>query len=234
MNPDRPVVIVTAASQGIGRAVATHLSHEWNVVLLARSESIIEVAESVSCLGVQGSLTEPESLERLVRIALERYGRIDALVNNTGHPAKGDLLSLTDSDWQQGFDLILNSVIRLGRLVMPGMIERKRGSIVNISSYAARTPELERPVSSVFRAALCAWTKVQAEYGAPHCVRVNSILPGFVDSYPVSPAVLDAIPLGRLGHLDELARYVGFLLSKDAAYITGQNLLFDGGMTRGL
>jgi len=234
MSPDRPVVLVTAASQGIGRAIATHLSPDWTVVLLARTAEIGPIAASLGGLGVQGSLTDPESLERFVRTALARYGHIDALVNNTGHPAKGDLLALTDADWQQGFDLVLNSVIRLHRLVLPGMIERRRGAIVNISSYAARNPELERPVSSVFRAALSAWTKLQAEYGAPHLIRVNAVLPGFVDSYPVPAATLATIPLGRPGRLEELAAYIAFLLSDDAAYITGQNLLFDGGMMRGL
>lgn len=234
MNAERPVVLITAASQGIGRAIATHLSRQWTVVLLARSPEIVDAAELLGGCGVQGSLTDPAALERLVQTALQRYGRIDALVNNTGHPAKGDILSLTDTDWQEGFDLVLNSVIRLSRLVLPGMIERKGGAIVNISSYAARQPDLERPLSSVFRAALSAWTKLQAEYGAPHGIRVNSVLPGFVDSFPVGPAVLGTIPLGRAGRVEELANYVGFLLSEDASYITGQNLLFDGGMMRGL
>jgi NAD(P)-dependent dehydrogenase (short-subunit alcohol dehydrogenase family) len=231
---ERPVVLVTAASQGIGRAIATHLARDCRVVLLARSPEIVEIAELLGGHGVQGSLTDPRSLERFVSAAIERYGRIDALVNNTGHPPQGDLLTLTDSDWQQGFDLVLNSVIRLHRLVLPGMVERRRGAIINISSYAAQKPELERPLSSVFRAALSAWTKLQAEFGAPHGIRVNSVLPGFVDSYPVAQKMLDTIPLGRPGRLDELAKYVAFLLSEDANYITGQNLLFDGGMLRGL
>jgi NAD(P)-dependent dehydrogenase (short-subunit alcohol dehydrogenase family) len=231
---DRPVVLITAASQGIGRAIATHLSRQWTVVLFARSPQIAEIAGQLGGLGVEGSLTDPAALERFVRSALARYGRIDAVVNNTGHPAKGELLALTDADWQQGFDLILNSVIRLHRLVLPAMIERRSGSIVNISSYAAQRPELARPVSSVFRAALSAWTKLQAEYAAPHGIRVNSVLPGFVDSYPVAEEIVATIPLGRPGKLDELAGYVAFLLSDEASYITGQNLLFDGGMVRGM
>jgi NAD(P)-dependent dehydrogenase (short-subunit alcohol dehydrogenase family) len=229
-----PVALVTAASQGIGRAIATHLAGRYRVVLLARSSQIASIAEELGGIGIAGSLTEPESLERFVGAALERYGRIDALVNNSGHPAKGDLLALTDEEWQQGFDLILNSVIRLHRLVMPTMMRQGRGAIVNIGSYAAVQPDLSRPVSSVFRAALNAWTKVQAESGAPHGIRVNTVMPGFVDSYPVAPETLATIPLGRPGRLAELARYVGFLLSDEAGYITGQNLLFDGGMLRGL
>lgn len=234
MQGERPVVLITAASQGIGRAIAEYLSRRWRVVLLARSGEIVPIAERMGGLGIRGSVTEPGDLERFVQTALNCYGRLDALVNNTGHPSKGDLVRLTDADWQQGYELILASVIRLNRLVMPHMIERKCGAIVNISSYAAVRPELERPVSSVLRAALSAWTKLQAEYGAPHGVRVNSVMPGFVDSYPLPDGLITTIPMGRIGRLEELAKYAGFLLSDEASYITGQNLLMDGGMVRAL
>jgi NAD(P)-dependent dehydrogenase (short-subunit alcohol dehydrogenase family) len=234
MQEERPVVLITAASQGIGRAIAEHLSVNWRVVLLARSQEITTIAESFGGTGVAGSITESSDLERFVQTALEKYGRIDGLVNNTGHPAKGELLALSDTDWQQGYELILASVIRLNHLVMPHMITRRCGAIVNISSYAAVKPELERPISSVLRAALSAWTKVQAEYAAPHGIRVNSVMPGFVDSYPAPQETIATIPVGRIGRLEELAKYVAFLLSEDASYITGQNLLMDGGMVRGL
>ncbi len=233
MPNDRPVVLITAASQGIGRAIATHLSSNWTVVLLARSESIEKIGADLGGLGVRGSVTDEADLKRFVDAALKTYGRIDAVVNNTGHPAKGDLFALNDDQWQQGYELILGSVIRLARLVMPTLQQQKHGVFVNISSYAARQPELARPVSSVFRAGLSAWTRVHAEAGAPHNIRVNSILPGFVDSYPVDDKTLATIPLGRIGHLEELAKAVAFLLSDDASYITGQNLLMDGGMVRG-
>ncbi len=231
---DSPVVLITAASQGIGRAIATHLATNWSVVLLARSESIEKIGADLGGIGVRGSVTEPADLERFVQTAMQRYGRIDAVVNNTGHPAKGELFALTDDQWQQGYELILGSVIRLARLVMPIMQQQKRGAFVNISSYAAKQPELARPVSSVFRAALSAWTRVHAEAGAPHGIRVNSILPGFVDSYPADDQTLATIPLKRIGRLEELAKAVEFLLSDNASYITGQNLLMDGGMVRGL
>ncbi len=232
---EKPVVLITAASKGIGHAIAEHLAAKnWTVVLLARSEGIAEIAADLGGTGVQGSVTEPADLERLVKTALDRYGRIDAVVNNTGHPAKGDLFVLTDVEWQQGFELILASVIRLARLVMPVMEKQRRGVFVNISSYAARKPEVDRPVSSVFRAALSAWTRVQAEAAARYGIRVNSVLPGFVDSYPAEQKIIDTVPLGRIGRLEELAKTVAFLLSDEASYITGQNLLLDGGMVRTL
>ena len=231
---DRPVVLITAASQGIGRAIATHLAQKWTVVLLARSEAIEKIGEELGGLGVRGSVTDEADLKHLVDAAIARYGRIDGVVNNTGHPAKGDPLALSDAEWQQGYELILGSVIRLARLVMPVMIRQRRGAFVNISSYAAKQPDAVRPVSSVFRAALSAWTRVHAESGAPHGIRVNSILPGFVDSYPVGQKIIETIPMGRIGRLEELAKAVAFLLSDGASYITGQNLLLDGGMVRGI
>jgi NAD(P)-dependent dehydrogenase (short-subunit alcohol dehydrogenase family) len=234
MPHDRPVVLITAASQGIGRAIATHLASNWTVVLLARSESIETIGADLGGIGIRGSVTEEADLERFVATAIRAYGRIDAVVNNTGHPAKGELFELTDAQWQQGYELILGSVIRLSRLVMPIMTKQKHGAFLNISSYAAKQPELARPVSSVFRASLSAWTRVHAEAGAPHGIRVNSILPGFVDSYPVDEKTLATIPMKRIGRLEELAKAVAFLISDDASYITGQNLLVDGGMVRGI
>jgi len=234
MANDKPVVLITAASQGIGRAIAEHLSKYWSVVLLARSESIEKIGTELGGLGVRGSLTEEADLQRFVDAAMKKFGRIDAVVNNTGHPAKGDLFALTDEQWQQGYELILGSVIRLSRMVMPAMIQQKHGVFLNISSYAAKQPEVARPVSSVFRASLSAWTKVHAEAGAAHGIRVNSILPGFVDSYPVDDKTLATIPMNRIGRLEELAKAVAFLISDDASYITGQNLLVDGGMVRGI
>jgi NAD(P)-dependent dehydrogenase (short-subunit alcohol dehydrogenase family) len=234
MISDRPIVLITAASQGIGRAIATHLAAKSTVVLLARSEPVEKIGADLGGLGVRGSVTEEADLQRFVETATKTYGRIDAVVNNTGHPAKGDLFSLTDAQWQQGYELILGSVIRLARFVMPIMQQQKHGAFVNISSYAAKQPELARPVSSVFRASLSAWTRVHAEAGAPHNIRVNSILPGFVDSYPVDEKTLATIPMGRIGRLEELAKAVAFLISDDASYITGQNLLMDGGMVRGI
>ena len=229
---DKPVVLITAASKGIGRAIANHLSSNWTVVLPARSPEIETVAAGLGGLGIVGSVTNQDDLKALVSTAIYQYGRIDAVVNNTGHPAKGELFKLTDTDWQHGFELILGSVIRLSRLVMPIMERQRRGVFLNISSYAARRPELDRPVSSVFRAALSAWTRIHAESGAAHGIRVNAILPGFVDSYPADQAILETIPLRRIGRLEELAKTVAFLLSDDSSYITGQNILMDGGLVK--
>lgn len=228
------VAVVTAASQGIGAGVARYLAQSgYNVALLARSERVFDLANELGGIAVAGTVTEPGDIAELLEKALQRWGRLDAIVNNTGHPAKGELLSLSDEDWLEGYQLVLGSVIRVARLATPHL-EKTRGSVVNISSYAAAHPELERPVSSVFRSALSSWTQVYSQYCAPLGIRVNSVLPGFVDSYPIDEETRTSIPLGRIGRVEEVAQTVAFLLSEQASYITGQNLLVDGGMVRQL
>ena len=230
-----PVVLLTAASQGIGAGVARVLAARgYRVALLARSEAVLALAAELGGIGVQGTVEREADLQRLVVAAMESYGRIDAVVNNTGHPAKGDLLALTDQDWQNGYDLILGSVIRMARITTPLLRAQDGGAIVNLSSYAAFSPEAERPVSSIFRAGLAAWTRVYAEYAAAINIRVNSVLPGFIDTLPQTAPHTDQIPLGRYGNVEEVGKTVAFLLSEDASYITGQSLLVDGGLVRKL
>jgi len=137
-----PVVLLTAASHGIGAGVARVLAARgYRVALLARSEAVLEFAAELGGIGVQGTVEREADLQRLVTAAMESYGRINAVVNNTGHPAKGDLLALNDQDWQNGYDLILGSVIRMARLTTPLLRAQGGGAIVNLSSYAAFSPE---------------------------------------------------------------------------------------------
>lgn len=230
-----PVALITAASKGIGAGIARELaSRGYKVVLLARSHEIHDLAYELGGIGIPGSVTSLSDLTTMVNTAVDRYGRIDAVVHNTGNPPKGGLFDISDAEWLEGYELILGSVIKLARLVMPVMIKQRSGNFVNMSSYAAVQPELGRPTSSIFRSALSSWTKLHAQEAAAHGIRVNSVLPGFVDSYPVDKATVETIPLGHEGKVSELAKVVAFLLSSDAAFITGQNLLVDGGMVRGL
>jgi len=230
-----PVAIVTAASKGMGAAIARELhARGYQLALFARSDSLQEIAGKTQALAVQGSVTEPSDLERLVSRTLDRYGRIDAVVNHTGHPPKGDLLAIPDADWHAGLDVVLMNVVRMARLVTPVMEKAGRGAIVNISTFAAFEPDADFPVSASLRAALGSFTKLYADRYAQVGIRMNNILPGFIDSLPEKAERKARIPMGRYGTVDEVAKTTAFLLSDDAGYITGQNILVDGGLVRGL
>lgn len=205
----------------------------YRLALLARGEGLVSLAAEFDALAVTGSVAEPEDLRRLVDQALARFGRIDAVVSNTGHAAKGELLSLTDEDWHRGLDLLLLNVIRLARLVTPIMLQQGRpGAFVNISSFAAVEPGLSFPVSATVRAGLGAFAKLYTQRYAASGLRMNNLLPGWVDTYPVTPEAMARIPAGRPGTAVEVAKVAAFLLSADSAYISGESLLMDGGLVR--
>ncbi|GAB4236728.1 MAG: SDR family oxidoreductase [Ekhidna sp.] len=225
--------IITAASKGMGLAISEKLADEgYQLAILSRSSEIHELADRLGGIAVQGSTDSAEDLKRLVDATLETYGQIDVVVNNTGHPPKGALLELTDEQWSEGFSLALMNVIRMSRLVTDHL--SGGASIVNVSTFGAKEPSLDFPISSVARTALSSFTKLYSNQYASRGIRMNNVLPGFIDSYPASDEIIEQIPMLRQGKPSEVADLVSFLASDKSSYITGQDFLIDGGLVKSI
>lgn len=231
--PEPRVALLTAAGSGIGAAAARRLASEgWQVAILSSSGRGEALAKDLGGVGVTGSNREVADLQRLMDAATARWGRIDAVVNSAGHGPKGPLLEIADADWHLGLEFYLLNVVRIARLVTPTMQRQRAGSIVNVGTYATFEPEAAFPTSGVFRAGLAAFTKLYADEQAAHGIRMNNVLPGFIDSLPEKAERRARIPLQRYGRADEVAELIAFLAGEKSAYITGQNIRIDGGITR--
>jgi NAD(P)-dependent dehydrogenase (short-subunit alcohol dehydrogenase family) len=244
-----PVAIVTAAGQGIGAALATGRAEKgYELALMSRSDAAEKLAAELGGIGMKGSVTEPKDLAALVELALGRYGRIDGVVNNTGrdpesYHASGmpydpdldrSLTDITDEAWLFGFDLYFLNVVRMARFVTPVFQRAGGGSIVNVSTFAALEPRLIFPVSGTTRMALAGYTKLYADRYARDGIRMNNILPGFVENWPMTDEVRRTIPIARATRMAELVSMTAFLLSPESGATTGQNIMVDGGVNRGL
>lgn len=227
------VALITAGGSGLGAAAAKRLAADgFKVGVLSSSGKGEALADELGGFGVTGSNLSVEDLTALVEGAQARWGRVDVLVNSAGHGPKGDLLSITDEDWHKGLDVYLLNVIRPTRLVTPIMEAGGGGAIINISTFAVFEPDPLFPTSGVFRAGLASFAKLYADkYAASH-IRMNNILPGFIDSLPETDERRARIPMGRYGKAEEVASLVGWLASESGSYVTGQNWRIDGGLTR--
>jgi NAD(P)-dependent dehydrogenase (short-subunit alcohol dehydrogenase family) len=227
------VAIITAGGSGMGAAAARRLAADgFKVAILSSSGKGEALARELGGIGVTGSNRSNEDLRRLTDQAMDTWGRIDALVNSAGHGPRAPILDLTDDDWHTGLDVYLMNVIRPTRLVTPIMQTQQAGTIINISTFAAFEPDPLFPTSGVFRAGLAAYTKLFADKYAADNVRMNNVLPGFIDSLPEAEERRQRIPMQRYGKSEEIAATIAFLASPGAGYITGQNIRVDGGITR--
>ena len=224
------VAVVTAAGSGMGAGAARKLASDgFNVAILSSSGKGEALAKELGGVGVTGSNQSVDDLAKLVELAASEWGRVDVLVNSAGHGPKGPILEISDDDWIQGMETYFLNVVRPTRLVTPIMQKQKSGVIINISTYAVFEPDPAFPTSGVFRSGLAAFTKLFSDQYAADNIRMNNILPGFIDSLPEKKEFRDRIPMQRYGKTEEIADVVSFLASNGAAYITGQNIRVDGG-----
>lgn len=232
---DQPVALVIGGGSGIG-ADAARAMHErgYAVGVMSSSGKGEQLAHELGGFGFTGSNLVVDDLKGFIEGAESRYGRIDAVVNSTGHGAKGGVLDLSDDEWHTGMDIYLTSVIRVARLVTPLMKRTGGGSIVNVSSFAAIEPDPDFPTSAVFRAGLSAFTKMFSTEFARDAIRMNNVLPGFVDSLPETETRRSRIAMGRYTEVREISETIVFLASDASSSITGQNLRVDGGLTHSL
>lgn len=227
------VALISAGGSGMGAAAARRLAQDgYRVAILSSSGKGKALAKELGGIGLTGSNQSNEDLQRLVDLTMQRWGRIDALVSSAGHGPRGPVLEISDEDWHTGMDVYFLNAVRPARLVAPVMAAQGGGAIVNISTAWAFEPAEMFPTSAVFRAGLASFTKIFADSYAAKNVRMNNVLPGWIDSLPATEERRESVPMGRYGKAEEIAATIAFLLSDGAGYITGQNIKVDGGLTR--
>jgi NAD(P)-dependent dehydrogenase (short-subunit alcohol dehydrogenase family) len=227
------VALVTAGGSGMGADAARRLTADgFKVGVLSSSGKGEALGVELGGFGVTGSNTKPDDLSALVQGAVERWGRVDALVNSAGHGPKGPVLEISDDDWHTGMEVYLMNVVRPTRLVTPIMQAQGGGTIINISTFAAFEPDPLFPTSGVFRAGLAAFIKLYSDKYAADNIRMNNVLPGFIDSLPETEDRKARIPMGRYGRAKEVSSMISLLASENGGYVTGQNIRIDGGLTR--
>jgi 3-oxoacyl-[acyl-carrier protein] reductase len=253
------VAFVAGASKGLGKACALGFAREGaRVAICSRSQAAIDAAASevaaagAEVLALAGDVSQADVCERMIQHTVERFGRLDVLVNNAGGPPTGTAVGMTDEQWAAAFETNLMSAVRLARLVTPHMKAVGGGRIINITSSGVRTVLPGLVLSNSLRAGVVNFAKTLAVELAPDNILVNSVAPGRFGTDRV--AELDAInaknagisveeatrrqialiPLGRYGEPDELANVVVFLGSARASFVSGQTILIDGAATRAI
>lgn len=254
------VAMVGGASKGLGFAVARALAADGaRVSIASRDRAAIEGAAAeikkesgVAVVAVAADLSSADAIAAWHKATVDAFGGVDLLFTNTGGPPAGSALSFDDAAWERGFALLVLSVLRTVRLVVPSMQTRGGGAILMGTSSSVKEPIANLALSNVLRASVASLAKTLALELAPSRIRVNNLIPGRIDTdrlrqldeinakrAGITPAeqqekAAAAIPLGRYGTPDEFGRMAAFLLSDAAAYITGASVQVDGGLIRGV
>lgn len=254
------IALVTAASQGLGKAAALALAREGaTVAICSRRKHAIEATakeireeSGVEVLPIVADVSKQKDLVRLISRVKKAFGSIHILVNNAGGPPTGNILTMPDDEWQKGIDLILMSIVRLTRAVLPMMVAQKWGRVITITSITAKEPINDLLISSTLRPGILGLTKVLSNQHAAKNITVNAICPGMIftkrqeelmrtrlNARRISAArymreAVENIPAGRFGMPEEIGAAIAFLSSEQAAYINGIGLLIDGGMAKGV
>ena len=236
--------IVCGASAGMGLAIAETLAEEGaNVTMFARRRDVLErEADRIGALAVRGDVTRPRHLRQLVDKTLEAFGGVDILVNNSGGPPRGPVLSMDVEALEGAVELLLVSAFRMTNLCLPHLERSGHGRVINIASSTVREPSDGLALPNAVRPGVVGWAKTLAREVGPTGITVNTIAPGQIDTerlqevYPDGPSAsdLERIPLRRLGAPREIAEVICFLASDRAAYVTGTVIPVDGGLGRSL
>lgn len=254
------VAVVAAASQGLGKAVATSLSREGaRMAICSRDQRRVDAAASEisretggDVLAIRADVTNPDDIRKFVGKVIEAYGTIHVLVTNAGGPPPGEFVDITEEEWYSTFDLTFMSAVRLIRECLPHMQEAGWGRIITMTSLSVKQPLNNLILSNAIRLAVVGMARSLSKDLAPHKITVNVVGPGFIGTSrlgelfeararkesktasEVETSVVSAIPIGRLGSPEEVADLVAFLASERASYITGNFIQADGGLYRGL
>ncbi len=208
---EEKVALIMGGGSGMGAATARKLAQEgYRIAILSSSGKGEALANELGGVGVTGSNQSLDDVKRVVDMTMASWGRIDALVNSAGHGPRAPVLDIPDKDWHEGMDVYFLSAVRPTRLVAPIMEAQGGGTIVNISTTWALEPSSVFPTSVVFRAGLASFTKLFADAYAAKNVRMNNVLPGWIDSLPEVDERRDSVPMGRYGTVDEIADTVPF------------------------
>ena len=235
MNAPERVAIVIGGGRGIGAAALRALAADgYGIAALSPSGSAAELAKSLGGVGLTGSNRTTSDLAAVTDLALTAYGRLDVVINSSGHAQRAPVLEISEDDWLEGYELYLLSVIRMAQIVTPHLSAAGGGAIVNVSTSSPYEPNPKYPVSATFRAALGTFAKLYSDEHGPSGIRMNNVLPGYtvMDPSAVPPEWTARIPLRRAASVEEIAEVIRFLASDASSYMTGQNVRVDGGASR--